>query len=276
MSNRIPFLNQYINTSNNTNFYNTYTSGSGVGAKSISNRRALIRRSSLNAGTLTDPKKGKCSGFCTAWGLQPMPGFNFLPIPPLYKPPANNHPAYNFQLYYVYIVNIPFNTPKQVIDTLAIGVPPLISLPRVTFEQAMKLEALGIAQTTSRVPVTAQLAHKIVPQKSLQYWNRVYNNAFSYIDDINNKLGQLYGNFSRTSQFDVGFAPIGSVITNDLYGGSQIPFNSQLFNEMVYPGLYRDGAVQTARTGPPLNQKLLVAIYDPDQKNLITSSFDAP
>ena len=82
MSNRIPFLNQYINTCNKTSFYNTYIPGSGVGAKSISNRRALIRRSPLNVGTLKDPKKEKCSGFCTAWGLQPMPGFKFLPIPP--------------------------------------------------------------------------------------------------------------------------------------------------------------------------------------------------
>lgn len=48
---------------------------------------------------------------------------------------------------------------------------------------------------------------------------------------------------------------------------------------MVYPGPARDGAVETARTGGgggPPNQKLLVAIYDPDQKNLITSSFDPP
>jgi hypothetical protein len=281
MSNRIPFLNQYINTSNNTNFYNTYTSGSGVGAKSISNRRALIRRSSLNAGTLKDPKKGKCSGFCTAWGLQPMPGFNFLPIPPLYRPLAYNPPAYNFKLYYVYIINIPFSTPLSVIDILAKGTPPLIPLPRVTFEQAMKLEAVGIAQTTSRVPETAEKAHQIVPQKSLHYWNIVYDKAFSYSADFNQKLGQLYGNsgYSRASQFDVGFAPIGSVITNNLYGGSQIPFNSQLFNEMVYPGPARDGAVQTAKTGGgggPPNQKLLVAIYDPDQKNLITSTFDPP
>jgi len=275
MSNRIPFLNQYINTSNNTNFYNTYTSGSGVGAKSISNRRALIRRSSLNAGTLKDPKKGKCSGFCRAWGLQqPMPGFNFLPIPPLYRPPA-----YNFKLYYVYIINIPFGTPQSVIEILAKGTPPLIPLPRVTFEQAMKQEALGTAQTTSRIPDTAEKAQQIVPQKSLQFWNIVYKNAFSYNYNINLKLTQLYGNLNRTSQFDLGFAPIGSVITNNLYGGSQIPFNSQLFNEMVYPGPARDRAVQIARTGGgggPPNQKLLVAIYDPDQKNVITSIFDPP
>jgi hypothetical protein len=142
----------------------------------------------------------------------------------------------------------------------------------------MKQEALGIAQTTSRVPETAEKAHQILPQKSLQFWNIVYKNAFSYNDNISLKLTQLYGNLNRTSQFDVGFAPIGSVITNNLYGGSQIPFNSQLFNEMVYPGPARDGAVQIARTGGggPPNQKLLVAIYDPDQKNLITSTFDPP
>jgi hypothetical protein len=168
-----------------------------------------------------------------------------------------------------------------VIERLANGAPPLIPLPRVTFEQAMKLEALGIAQTTSRVPETAEKAHQIVPQKSLQFWNIVYNNAFSYIDDINQKLRQLYGSYGYNiaSQFDIGFAPIGSVITNNLYGGSQIPFNSQLFNEMVYPGPARDRAVQIARTGGgggPSNQKLLVAIYDPDQKNLITSTFDPP
>ena len=107
-----------------------------------------------------------------------------------------------------------------------------------------------------------------------------YDKAFSYSADTNQKLGQLYGSsgFSRASQFDLGFAPIGSVITNYLYGGSQIPFNSQLFNEMVYPGPARDGAVQTAKTpgSSPPNQKLLVAIYDPDQKNLITSTFDPP
>lgn len=82
MSSRIPTLNQIRNIPN-TSFHNTYTSGSGVGATSISNRRALIRRASLDAGTMKNPKQGKCSGFCTAWGLQPLPGFNFLPIPPL-------------------------------------------------------------------------------------------------------------------------------------------------------------------------------------------------
>tara|TARA_R110002074_G_scaffold34256_6_gene94500 strand:- start:1312 stop:1497 length:186 start_codon:yes stop_codon:yes gene_type:complete len=59
MSSRIPFLNQYINSSNKTNFYNTYTIGTGVGATTTSNRRALIRQASLNAGTLKDQTKGE-------------------------------------------------------------------------------------------------------------------------------------------------------------------------------------------------------------------------
>lgn len=64
MSSRNPSLKQYMNSSNKTNFYNTYTIGTGIGATTTSNRRALIRRASLNAGTLKDPKKGKCLALC--------------------------------------------------------------------------------------------------------------------------------------------------------------------------------------------------------------------
>lgn len=63
MSNRIPSMRQVINSSQ-TNLFNTYTSGSGVGANSISNRRAKIVRASLNKGTMDNPKTGKCNSLC--------------------------------------------------------------------------------------------------------------------------------------------------------------------------------------------------------------------
>jgi len=63
MSNRIPQLYQFIN-SQETNLYNTYQSGSGVGAVTTSNRNALYRRASLNRGTMKNPKTGRCSGLC--------------------------------------------------------------------------------------------------------------------------------------------------------------------------------------------------------------------
>ena len=67
------------------------------------------------------------------------------------------------------------------IEILAKGTPPLIPLPRVTYEHAMKLEAIGIAQTTSREPETGEKAHQIVPQKSLQYWNIVMIKLFHIV-----------------------------------------------------------------------------------------------
>ena len=81
MSNRIASLNQIINATN-TNLFNTYTSGSGVGAVSISNRRALIKRASLNSGTIKNPAKGVCSGFCAGGQIQPPPGQTFHILPP--------------------------------------------------------------------------------------------------------------------------------------------------------------------------------------------------
>ena len=74
MSNRIPSMRQVINSSQ-TNLFNTYTSGSGVGANSISNRRAKIVRASLNKGTMDNPKTGKCNGFCVNGSL-PHPSGN--------------------------------------------------------------------------------------------------------------------------------------------------------------------------------------------------------
>ena len=83
--NRIPSLFQFTN-SVKTNLFNTYTSGSGVGAVSSSNRRALIRRASLNRGTLEKPGTTQCSGFCAGGALQAPPGQSY-PIPPPIPPP---------------------------------------------------------------------------------------------------------------------------------------------------------------------------------------------
>jgi hypothetical protein len=68
MSNRIASMNSVINRTK-TNLENTYTSGSGVGGVSISNRRALLRRAALNPGTMKNPKTGKCNGFCVNGSL---------------------------------------------------------------------------------------------------------------------------------------------------------------------------------------------------------------
>lgn len=68
MSNRIPSMRQVINSSH-TNLFNTYTSGSGVGANSISNRRAKLARANLNKGTMQNPKTGICNGFCVNGSL---------------------------------------------------------------------------------------------------------------------------------------------------------------------------------------------------------------
>ena len=71
MSNRIVSMNSVINNTK-TNLFNTYIPGSGVGANSISNRRAKILRATLNKGTMENPKTGKCNGFCVNGSL-PLP-----------------------------------------------------------------------------------------------------------------------------------------------------------------------------------------------------------
>lgn len=74
MSNRIVSMNSVINATK-TNLFNTYTPGSGVGASSISNRRAKLARANLNKGTMENPKTGKCNGFCVNGSL-PHPSGN--------------------------------------------------------------------------------------------------------------------------------------------------------------------------------------------------------
>jgi trimeric autotransporter adhesin len=83
MSNRIPSLGAFINSSK-SNLFNTYQAGSGVGGISSSNRSALRRRATLKSGTMTNPKSGVCQGLCdrvqTAGGevLVTNDGFLFL------------------------------------------------------------------------------------------------------------------------------------------------------------------------------------------------------
>ena len=74
MSNRIVSMKQVIN-STKTNLFNTYTSGSGVGANTISNRRAKLSRAHLNKGTMQNPKTGICNGYCVNGSL-PHPSGN--------------------------------------------------------------------------------------------------------------------------------------------------------------------------------------------------------
>lgn len=266
MSNRIPFLKQYINTSNNTNFNNTYTSGSGVGAKSISNRRALVRRSSLNAGTLTDPKKGKCSGFCTAWGLQPMHGFNFLPIPP--KPIPE---SYSFQMYYIFWTGTTsLSQTNEINDILASSSPTLLTLPRITYQQAVIF--LNEFRLVGKCPSLLCIAKKfatIIPQKSIQYWINVINN---FIDYMSASEQADDGNFA------FGVAPVTLKITQDLYGGSQIPYDSNLFNLMFHNNGDRDKLLSETIIGPhtTADTSILLNIFNPNQKNIISSTFNPP
>ena len=70
MSNRYVSMNQVIN-STRSNLFNTYTPGSGVGANTISNRRAKLARANLNRGTMQNPKTGICNGFCVLGSLPP-------------------------------------------------------------------------------------------------------------------------------------------------------------------------------------------------------------
>ena len=73
MSNRVPQLRLVIN-SRRTNLFSTFRPGADVGARSIAVRRALARRATLNPGTMKNPKKGLCIGFCYNGRLQPPPG----------------------------------------------------------------------------------------------------------------------------------------------------------------------------------------------------------
>lgn len=280
MSNRIPFLNQYINTSNNTNLNNTYTSGSGVGAKSISNRRALIRRSSLNAGNLTDPKKGKCSGFCTAWGLQPMPGFNFLPIPPLYKSIPQ---PYSFQMYYVVWMGTtsPSRT-NNINDLLASSDPILLQLPIISDKEAVYfnqnegvLEAEEATCPTgpdskTNTDIITCLSKKfatLFPQGTEEYWEKVFNNLYQYALAL-----EARGYLKWT--LDFGIAPVSQKITPGLYGDQEaiISRGSPLFNLMVAPGRQNFAETIVQYGG----QKILLNIFNPNQKNIISSTFNLP
>ena len=58
MSNRIVAMHSVMYNTK-TNLFNTYTSGSGVGANTIANRRAKLSRAHLNKGTMQNPKTGK-------------------------------------------------------------------------------------------------------------------------------------------------------------------------------------------------------------------------
>jgi len=64
MSNRIVSLYQVTNNRTYSTIVNTYTPGSTIGAIPRSNRQALYRRASLNAGTIKNQKTGRCPGLC--------------------------------------------------------------------------------------------------------------------------------------------------------------------------------------------------------------------
>lgn len=190
---------------------------------------------------------------------------------------------YNYKLYFYAFTNLSLGTTveqfKQILsDPTLPNLAPLLPLPTLTYEQALFIAQNGI-------PSSPQLAYNLAPQKSLEYWNQLYQIATQYGMEAGNKLGMITQGKSYLD-FSSGSAPLNFDITENLYG-NEISFDSPTFNLMQPPPTTFNNPPPTTPPwpstppSPPTTRNYLVStgdslflgIYNPDKNNIITSEF---
>ena len=192
-------------------------------------------------------------------------------------------PLFNYQLYFYAFTNLS-GGPQQVeqfkLLLSSFSLPqlsPLLPLPTLTYQQALFIAQNGI-------PSTPELAYNLAPQKSLEYWQQLYQIATQYGMAAGNKLSQFTQGKSYLD-FSAGSAPLNLEITKNLYG-NEIRFDSPTFNLMQPPPTIFNNpptgpSWPVTPPSPPTTRNYLVGtgdslflgIYNPDKNNIITSEF---